>query len=163
MFLGALSLAMSVACRPTQLFASLIIVPILLKIFIKNIKEKKDILKNILTVMIPYLIVGLLVMRYNYLRFGSPFEFGEKYQLTINNMKELALRLINIPTGLLCNLFGLPTFQARFPFLHANGNIIDTFSYFYVEDMIGGVFFLAPIAFSVLELFGYIEKAKIKS
>lgn len=162
MFLGALSLALSVACRPTQLFASLLIVPILLKIFIRNIKEKKDILKNIFVVAVPYVVIGLLVMRYNYLRFGSPFEFGEKYQLTINNMKNLSLRLINIPTGILCILFGLPTFKATFPFLHSNGNIIDTYSYFYVEDMIGGVFFLAPIAFFCFGIIWLWKKSKNK-
>lgn len=146
-FFGTLSLALSVACRPTQIFSSFLIVPILLRIFIKNIKDKKNIIKNILVVVVPYIVVAGFVMRYNYLRFGSPFEFGEKYQLTVNNMKNLSLRWVNIPTGILCNLFGLPTFKAVFPFLYANGNIIDTYSYFYVEDMIGGVFLLAPIAF----------------
>ena len=146
-FFGSLSLALSVACRPTYIFISFLVVPILLRIFIKNLKDRKNIVKNILVVAIPYIVIAGFIMRYNYLRFGSPFEFGEKYQLTVNNMKELSVRLINLPTGIFCNLFGLPTFQAVFPFLHSNGNIIDTFSYFYVEDMPGGVFFLAPIAF----------------
>ena len=48
-------------------------------------------------------------------------------QLTVNNMKELSVRLSVLPTGILCDLFGLPTFQAKFPFIHANGNILDTF------------------------------------
>ena len=166
MFFGCLSLALAVACRPTELFASLLIVPILLKIFKQNLKERKNIIKNILAVAIPYLVVGGLIMSYNYLRFGNIFEFGEKYQLTINNMKELSLRLITIPTGLLCCLFGLPTFQANFPFIHANGNIIDTFGYFYVEDMIGGVFFLAPIAFfsfGIIKLWKNSKDKEIKT
>lgn len=165
-FLGSFSLAASVACRPTQFFASLLVVPILLRILknvvqqsvlhqkiddIKNTKNKwstlSSFIKLMVVVAIPYLIVAILMMRYNYLRFGSPFDFGEKYQLTVNNMKDLAIRWAILPTGILCNLFGLPTFQAVFPFLHANGNIIDTFGYYYVEDMPGGVFFLAPICF----------------
>ena len=169
MFLGCLSLSLAVACRPTQLFASLLIAPILLRIFIKNIKEKKnikDIEKNLCAVIIPYIAVGYLVMRYNYLRFGNVFEFGEKYQLTINNMKELRLRLITIPTGILCHLFGLPTFQATFPFIHLNADIIDTFAYYYVEDMPGGVFFLAPIAFfcfAIFKLWKKIENKEMKT
>lgn len=161
-FFGSLSLALAVACRPTQLFASFLVVPILLKIFIKNLKEKKNIVKNILVVIIPYIVVGSLIMRYNYVRFGSPFEFGEKYQLTINNMKDLSLRWSVLPTGLLCNLFGLPTFQAKFPFLHINGDIIDTFGYYYIEDMIGGVFCLAPIAFFCFGIFWLWKKSKNK-
>ncbi len=161
-FFGSLSLALSVACRPTQIFSSLLIVPILLKIFIKNIKEKRNIVKNIVVVAIPYIAIGLLIMAYNYLRFDNPLEFGEKYQLTVNNMQKLTLRWITLPTGLLCCLFGLPTFQANFPFIHANGNIIDTFGYFYVEDMPGGVFFLAPIAFFCFGIIWLWKKSKNK-
>lgn len=153
MFLGCLSLASAVACRPTQLFASFLIVPFLLKIFIKNVKEKKNIIKNIFVVAIPYITIAGFIMRYNYLRFGSVFEFGEKYQLTINNIKELKLRWSLLPTGILCNLFGLPTFQGFFPFIHTNGNIIDTFAYYYVEDMPGGIFMISPIAFGSIAFF----------
>lgn len=140
----------------------MLIVPILLRIFIRNIKEKKNILKNILTVAIPYMVVASILMRYNYLRFGSPFEFGEKYQLTVNSMKDLSLRFSLLPTGLLCNLFGLPTFQATFPFIYTNGNIIDTFGYYYVEDMLGGVFILAPIAFFCFAIFKIWKKSENK-
>lgn len=41
-FLGSLFLSLSVACRPTDLFASLIIVPYLVKLLIDNIKIFKD-------------------------------------------------------------------------------------------------------------------------
>ena len=162
MFLGSLSLACSIACRPTQIFASLLIIPIILKIFIKNVKERKNILKNILVIAIPYISVAILLMRYNYLRFGNPLEFGEKYQLTVNNMKNLSLRWSLLPTGIFCNLFGLPTFQAVFPFIHVNGNIIDTFGYYYVEDMIGGAFCLSPIAFFCFGIFWLWKKCKNK-
>ena len=56
----------------------------------------------------------------------------------------------------------MPTFQAVFPFLHANGNIIDTFGYYYVEDMPGGVFFLSPIAFFCFWIFKYWKNSKNK-
>ena len=166
-FLGALSLASSVACRPTQVFASLIIVPIFFKYLkLQNIEKKQDNkfqnIKLFLCVVIPYLIIAILVMRYNYLRFGSPFEFGEKYQLTVNNMQKLALRWNLLPTGILCNLFGLPTFQGFFPFMHSNGNLIDTFGYFYIEDMPAGVFFLAPIAFFCFGIFKIWKKSENK-
>lgn len=180
-FLGALSLAFAVACRPTQLFASLLIVPILLK-FVKSETAYKlqnevnsnqevksvervaghHIFKLVLAVVVPYIVVAVLLMRYNYLRFGSPFDFGEKYQLTVNNMKELAVRWALLPTGILCNLFGLPTFQGFFPFIHANGNLIDTFGYYYIEDMIGGVFIISPIAFFCFGIFKILKKSKEK-
>ena len=96
-------------------------------------------------------------MWYNYIRFGSIFEFGSNYQLTINDMKHLGLRLVTIPTGLLCNLFNLPCFKAVFPFISSNGNIPELLSYYYVEDIPGGIFFIAPIAFFC---FGFIKFIK---
>ena len=160
-FLGCGSLALSVACRPTQIFSSLLIIPLLFKI-IKVAKNKKSIVKILFSIIIPYLIIVILLMSYNYLRFNNPFEFGEKYQLTINNMKELSLRWILLPTGILCNLFGLPVFQANFPFIQTNANIIDTFSYYYVEDMPGGVFIFAPICFVIFGIFKFLKSCKNK-
>lgn len=161
-FIGSLCLAASIASRPTQLFTSLLIVPILWKILMKNSKEKKNVLKLILVVAVPYLLVAIALMRYNYVRFGNPLEFGEKYQLTVNNMKELSIRWALLPTGIICSLFGLPTFQGFFPFLHGNGNLIDTFGYYYIEDMLGGVFWIAPIAFFCFGIFKVLKENKNK-
>lgn len=156
-FLGTLCLALAVACRPTELFVSFLIVPYLWRIFKQNLKQKKNIVKFILVVLIPYITVGVALMWYNYIRFGSIFEFGSNYQLTINDMKHLGLRLVTIPTGLLCNLFNLPCFKAVFPFISSNGNIPELLSYYYVEDIPGGIFFIAPIAFFC---FGFIKFIK---
>ena len=165
LFLGCLSLALAVGCRPTQVFASLLILPILIRVFLKILREKpkdknsqkKHWMKLICSVAIPYILIAGCIMAYNYVRFGNPLDFGEKYQLTINNMQTLALRWNLLPTGILCSLFGLPTFQGFFPFIYANGNLIDTFGYYYVEDMPGGVFCLAPIAFFCFGVW-YIRK-----
>ncbi len=99
MFFGCLSLALAVGCRPTYLFISLIILPILAQKLIKNVKSKnkKEVIKELIAVMIPYITVGLALMYYNYIRFDSIFEFGAKYQLTINNMAKLGSRLYTIP------------------------------------------------------------------
>ena len=66
---------------------------------IKNVKSKnkKEVIKELIAVMIPYITVGLALMYYNYIRFDSIFEFGAKYQLTINNMAKLGSRLYTIP------------------------------------------------------------------
>lgn len=97
-FLGCVFLALSVACRPTDLLASLLIVPYLLKLFIENIKSnKRNLFKLIVSVAIPYMTVGIALMWYNYIRFDSVLEFGAKYQLTIANMKDLGSRIFAIP------------------------------------------------------------------
>ena len=161
-FFGCLFLALAVGCRPTQIFSSILILPFLYKYFVVKTKRNKWKLKFLTIVIIPYFIVALFIMRYNCIRFGSPFEFGEKYQLTINNAKDLKIRLVTLPTGILCNLFGLPTFQATFPFVHSNVNIIDTFGYYYIEDMLGGVFIVSPIAFFCFGIFKILKNKEDK-
>lgn len=162
-FLGALFLALSVACRPTDLFASLIIVPYLLSLLIENIKnfkqDKKSLIKLIISVAIPYLTVGILLMWYNYVRFGNIFEFGSKYQITIANMGALGNRFSAIPTGLIANLFSIPNFVPDFPFIENHNKLAVFYGYYYIENMIGGLFIIAPICFMNF----YIIKANKKS
>lgn len=81
LFLGALSLALAVACRPNLLLVSLIFLPELIKRLIQNIKSKKERTKFLLTVGLPYVIVGILLMIYNYARFDSIFEFRSKISI----------------------------------------------------------------------------------
>ena len=158
--LGALCLALAVACRPTTLIASIIIIPIIWNLFKQKKANKKEVLKLILVVMIPYIVVGLLLMYYNYIRFGSIFEFGARYQLTMNDMRNLKNRLITIPAGFIYNLFNLPSFIGEFPFMQVNSNIPEIFAYYYVEDMPGGVFILAPIAFAVFGIKKFLKTSK---
>lgn len=162
-FLGSLCLALSVACRPTDLLVSLLIVPYLISLLIENIKnfknKKMPLFKLIIAVAVPYIVVGILLMWFNYVRFGSVFEFGAKYQLTINNIKELGSRIWVIPTGIVANFFSIPFFIAEFPFLTNHNELLSFNGYYYIENMIGGIFMLAPICFMNL----YIIKANKKT
>ncbi len=158
-FLGSLFLALSVACRPTDLIVSLLILPYLINLFFNNIKNnKKNILKLILSVGIPYITVGIALMWYNYVRFDSIFEFGAKYQLTIANIHDLGSRIYAIPVGLMCNLFNMPNFILDFPFIVNNNNLGVFYGYYYIENMLGGLFVIAPIC---LFSFGIIKVNKI--
>lgn len=163
-FLGSFCLALSVACRPTDLLASLIILPYLTVLLITNIKSKnwKSLFKLIISVAIPYLSVGISLMWYNYVRFDSVFEFGAKYQLTISNMKELKSRIFAIPTGLICNFFSIPSFIYEFPFIENHNKLMPFYGYYYIENMIGGLFILAPICFSIFSIFKVNKKIKNK-
>lgn len=164
-FLGALFLSLSVACRPTDLFVSCLILPYLISIFVKYVKTFKEnkeskinLLKLIVAVAVPYIAVGIALMIYNYQRFGNVFEFGNKYQLTIVNMGALGSRLFAIPTGIICNLFGIPKFTTVFPFIgHAN-DLTTFYGYYYIENMIGGLFMIAPICFATFYIFKFNKK-----
>ena len=161
-FLSSLFLSLSVACRPTMLFASLIALPVFIKIFIKNFKEKRNIGKSIVSICVPYILIGSLLMYYNYIRFNSIFEFGASYQLTVNDMSSLKNRIMTIGTGIVCNLFGMPSFTSSFPFIETNKNILTFYGYYYIEDMIGGLFILTPICFAIFSLRKLWKKSENK-
>lgn len=162
MFWSCLFFSLSVACRPTQLFSSLIILPVLVKIFINNVKNRKDIIKNILAVVIPYLTIGCLLMWYNYVRFDSIFEFGASYQLTINDMSNLRSRFMTIGMGIVCNLFSIPFIVPSFPFVCNHNNLLSFYGYYYIENMIGGLFILVPICFSIFAIYKILKNSKNK-
>ena len=161
-FLSSLFLSLSVACRPTMLFTSLIALPVFIKIFIKKFKEKRNIGKSIASICIPYILIGSLLMYYNYIRFNSIFEFGASYQLTVNDMSNLKNRVMTIGTGIVCNLFGMPSFTSSFPFIETNKNILTFYGYYYIEDMIGGLFILTPICFAIFSLRKLWKKSENK-
>lgn len=153
MFFASLFLSFAVACRPTQLLTSLIFLPMLISIFIKNVKEKKNVIKNILAVLIPYLTVGIALMYYNYIRFGSIFEFGANYQLTINDMKSLDHRFMTIGMGIICSLFSIPHFLPNFPFMIYHNNLLTFYGYYYIENVMGGLFAMVPICLFIFGIY----------
>ena len=161
-FFGSLCLALSVACRPTDLLVSIVILPYLINLlvkYIKNIKEnKKNLLKLVLAVGVPYLTVGAGLMYYNYIRFGNCFDFGAEYQLTINNMMELGSRIFSVPVGILNNLFKIPHFVSQFPFIAHSNDYTTFYGSYYIENLIGGVFMIAPICFMIFYIVKFNKK-----
>ena len=55
--------------------------------------------------LIPFIIVGLGLMYYNYIRFDSPFDFGANYNLTTNDMTLRGFNIDRIFLGIYYMLF----------------------------------------------------------
>ncbi|MBO4739587.1 MAG: hypothetical protein J5606_08520 [Bacteroidales bacterium] len=79
--IGSLLGALTFGCRPPIALFNIVLIPILIILLQKREINHKRILK-IGVSLLPYVIVGILLMVYNYLRFDNPFEFGQSYQLT---------------------------------------------------------------------------------
>ena len=116
-------------------------------------REKKNIIKNISAIAIPYLTVGVLMMYYNYIRFENIFEFGSSYQLTINDMSNLRNRFMTIGMGIVCSLFSIPTFLPNFPFMQYHNNLLTFNGYYYIENVMGGLFAMVPICLFIFGIF----------
>ena len=86
LILGSLAIALIIGCRPQLAIILLFAFPI----FWNDIKEKRFFsvkgMANTLSVIVPFLIIGVGIMYYNYARFGSVMDFGANYNLTSNDM-----------------------------------------------------------------------------
>lgn len=168
---GALFMAMAVGCRPNFIFASFVVLPIVLKgleqnnsnalkeksenqanilLHIKNIFNKKNV-SYIICFTMPYIVIGLFLMYYNYIRFGSIFEFGAKYQLTVYDTSYYSVTdLGKLPVALYRGLFMMPDFSSEFPFINPVSEVSHYMGYFY--RMPGMGVFVYPIMWLMIML-----------
>ena len=64
--------------------------------------------------------IATLLMVYNYVRFGSVFDFGANYNLTFNDMRNRGFVLDRLPLGIWAYLFAPLKWTLDFPFAEAN-------------------------------------------
>ena len=135
-FLGALVFG----CRPPIALANLLVIPMLIT-FLGQRKFSLKLLGKLALAALPYAVIGIALMMYNYVRFEDPFEFGQAYQLTVADQsqyqltldKQTLLRLFNNTTS---HLFGRSNISEAFPYL----NTASVFANFPILLLLGGIF-----------------------
>lgn len=168
--IGCISAALAVNARPNLLIVSLLFLPIFIEKFVEFIKKlkndnskttKKEFVKYILAIVLPYGIIGISMMILNYVRFGSITEFGAAYQLTSNDMINLGYRYSTIPIGIWHYLFNPPVINLTFPFIHMQP-VTPLYLGFYGCGYVGvGTFWATPI--TLLLIFIPILRKHIKN
>jgi hypothetical protein len=128
-FLGALFGALAFGCRPTIALANVLAIPM----FVVYLKKQKLIPRfwaRMLYVISPYVVVGAALMYYNYIRFGTPFEFGQAYQLTVADQTAYGSMADNISWSLVIsslkeNYFTIAPLSWNFPYVQFGGAFIN--------------------------------------
>lgn len=154
--LGSLFISLNLGCRPTFIIAFLLAIPLFynnIYFYFKHLisskkiikEDLKQIIKLVLSVIVPFVIVAIPIGLYNALRFGSPFNFGNEYQITITDMTTMRLPVQNIIPSILSYLALPLRFTPVFPWISINPIAFNRWQY--AEPMIGGMFTLAPLAF----------------
>ena len=120
-FWGSLFGALTFGCRPPLALANLTVIP-LLCFFLKGKRFSWKLLSRLCFAASPYVLVAIGLMWYNYARFGNPFEFGQAYQLTVDDMTKVGHiqglnGLVSTLAGTCNLLFSFPPLQTQFPFL----------------------------------------------
>ena len=160
MVLGSFLIALTLGCRPTMILTFVLAFPI----FWEEIKgrrffwPKADSLMNTAAVILPFIPVGLLQMQFNKARFGSPFDFGADYNLTVTDLTKKTFSIAkNIP-ALFQGLAQPLHIQPQFPFITGIEVATDYQGYMFIDKMIGGFFALNSLALFCLWVFRLRKK-----
>lgn len=123
--LSSVFLSFGVLCRPTLAVYCIAALFFIGAGFVKNKKLSSDNKKKsrinisyMLCSMIPFVVIGLVQMIYNYVRFGSFFDFGIQYSLTINDFTNAEFHTKFTVIGFFNYLLKMPEFSTQFPFVH---------------------------------------------
>ena len=120
LLLGSLFCALAVGCRPQTVLVCAVAIPQFAGYFFKekHIATKKGIL-NLVMLAIPFIVVAAGIMYYNYIRFGSPVDFGSGYNLTTNDVTKRGFDMGRTGLGIFTYLFQPPQFTGVFPYIKA--------------------------------------------
>ncbi|QAT48430.1 hypothetical protein EQM14_00770 [Caproiciproducens sp. NJN-50] len=118
LFLGGIAYVLAVGSRPVAALSIVLVLPALLKELLHGEGRISRRLLRLGAFALPVLCGALALMEYNFLRFGSPFEFGTTYQLTIDNMSCNRFSILNLIPAVYHYFLQFPSLDPRFPFLH---------------------------------------------
>lgn len=159
---GSLCMALVAGCRPQLLVLSFIAFPLFWRPYItKKRLFTKDGLREFICLIAPYVIVAAGIMWYNYARFGSPFDFGANYNLTVNDMTKRGFELGRLAPAFFSYFLQPPNVTGTFPFIHAASFDTTYMGQTVKEVTFGGIFACLPLLW-VLAFAPRILKLRIK-
>lgn len=128
-FAGSILGALAFGCRPSVALANILVIPMLAEYLCQK-KITPVLIRRLVFAASPYVVVAVLLMAYNYVRFDNPFEFGQTWQLTSADQSSYGdigsrLDLINIGKGVLQNFISFVPLKEDFPYLSFNGVLIN--------------------------------------
>ncbi len=152
-FIGSVFMALVAGCRPQLLLLSFAALPLFCGHFFKDKHIlKKDGLKDFSVLLLPYIAVAAGIMYYNFIRFGSPFDFGSSYNLTTNDVTRRGFDIGRTGTGVFTYLFEPPVFTAVFPFLKYAEIETNYCGKTIYENCFGGLFACIPVLWFIILL-----------
>lgn len=115
--LCGIAFILCLAARPTKAIIALILAPLFIAVLLnKNLKIPKK-ATCVMSFIIPIAIGLAGVMWYNYIRFDSPFDFGQKYQLTVSNIFANGIDFSLFPASIIHYFFQPLHMSGNFPYI----------------------------------------------
>ncbi|MEG1886367.1 MAG: hypothetical protein RR182_08840, partial [Alistipes sp.] len=115
---GSTCMALVVGCRPQLVLLSFLAFPLFWRLFIteQHLMTRKGTIEFICLIA-PYLIVLAGLCWYNKMRFGSLFDFGANYNLTVNDMTKRGWNVGRLAPALFAYFIQPPTVSGVFPYI----------------------------------------------
>ncbi len=144
--LSGLSVGLVAASRPNLLLYVSIALPLLISVIIKKPFGLKSLFGDISAFVLPMAVLGIGLMIYNNARFGSPFDFGSAYQLTLTDTSEYSFSLSLIIPSVYHYFKNTPIVDKIFPYLHPNCVMLPDYGVnhpVYIDFSVGAMYFPA--------------------
>ena len=153
--LGSLSIGLAFGGRPDLVFAGLFLVALLAYVVRKDhLRGRTELLRWGSLILGPCAVIVLLVLAYNYARFGSPLENGTSYQLAGIEVSKLPMYQV---TTLAPNLYNYLVAPARWTFAFPYVTLPPPPTYpwgvlpaYYQGELTGGVVTTTPIVLACI-------------
>ncbi|MEG2531043.1 MAG: cytochrome C oxidase Cbb3 [Raoultibacter sp.] len=144
-FAGSLCMALVIGCRPQLVLLSFLAFPLFWRLFIteKHLFTKRGALEFACLIG-PYFIVIAGLCWYNKARFGSLFDFGANYNLTVNDMTKRGWNVGRLAPALFAYFIQPPNVTGMFPYIHPTPFETTYMGQTIKEVTFGGVFACLP-------------------
>ncbi|WP_165045378.1 hypothetical protein [Adlercreutzia sp. ZJ138] len=155
---GSLLVALTLVSRPPLVLVCLLAIPLFWqRVFLPDQKVSSATWSRFASVVAPFLIIGILAMWWNYIRFGNPFDFGSNYNLTGFDMTGPKSEF-RVPLGIIMYIFSPLNIDFQFPFF--SNYTVDTFFFGWlqwrtgtiIEPYYGGIIAFLPLCLICLTL-----------
>lgn len=178
---GSFIMALIAGTRPNMEIYALLAVPIFAAGIFREIKVRKqnesddtvgktssgkvNVAVFALSLVIPFIPVAIGIMCYNAARFGSVFDFGNKYNMTVSDMSLNPVSLDKLLIGVYEYLLKLPELTYKFPFMSIPGDGTEknalAHCFIHMEHIFAGLFPVNILLWTIPVLFKTNEKRKI--
>ena len=150
---GSFLLALTAGCRPQLVLVSVLAVPLFWSAVREGrlLKDRKA--ADAASFCLPFLLVAAGLMYYNQIRFGSVFDFGAAYNLTLQDMRQRKMEAGRTVFGYFTTLFQPPVITGVFPYFEQVSVRSQYYGQSIIETGFGGVMAVNLILFASLAVF----------
>lgn len=136
--LGSVCMALVIGCRLQLAVAMFFAFPIFWEEIRKRYFFSKEGALNTCCVIVPFIIIGCALGYYNYIRFGSFFDFGAAYNLTSNDMTHKGFMFSRNFLGVFEYLLQPLNIKSSYPFMENINVRTEWQGYWSMEPLLGG-------------------------